>query len=84
MHCMLTSLGAGIQSRRQEKHVKEQFEISYFVCFPRTILYGWLRWNSPNNYSEFLKKKGGKDQESIQSSTTPDPGYFTEKWQKRN
>ena len=22
-----------------------------------------------------LSKKGGKDQESIQSSTTPDPGY---------
>ena len=24
-------------------------------------------------------KKGGKDQESIQSSTTPDPGYHMEK-----
>ena len=23
----------------------------------------------------FSSKKGGKDQESIQSSTTPDPGY---------
>ena len=27
-------------------------------------------------------KKGGKDQESIQSSTTPDPGYHMERWQK--
>ena len=27
------------------------------------------------------KKKGGKDQESIQSSTTPDPGYHMGKWQ---
>ena len=27
-------------------------------------------------------KKGGKDQESIQSSTTPDPEYHTGKWQK--
>ena len=29
-------------------------------------------------------KKGGEDQESIQSSTTPDPGYHMEKWQKHN
>ena len=27
-------------------------------------------------------KKGGKDQESIQSSTTPDPEYHMGKWQK--
>ena len=26
-------------------------------------------------------KKGGKDQESIQSRTTPDPGYHMGKWQ---
>ena len=24
---------------------------------------------------EYKSKKGGKDQETIQSSTTPDPGY---------
>ena len=29
-------------------------------------------------------KKGGKDQESIKSSTTPDPGYHMGKWQKHN
>ena len=29
-------------------------------------------------------KKGCKDQESIQSSTTADPGYHMEKWQKHN
>ena len=29
-------------------------------------------------------KKGGKDQESIQSSTTPDLGYHVGKWQKHN
>ena len=29
-------------------------------------------------------KKGGKDQESIQSSTTPDPGHHMRKWQKHN
>ena len=29
-------------------------------------------------------KKGGKDQQSIQSSTTPDPGYHMEKRQKHN
>ena len=28
-----------------------------------------------------LKVKSDKDQESIQSSTTPDPGYHMEKWQ---
>ena len=30
-----------------------------------------------NNIGDWLiqSKKGGKDQESIQSSTTPDPGY---------
>ena len=29
-------------------------------------------------------KKGGKDEESIQSSTTPDPGYHMGKWQTHN
>ena len=29
-------------------------------------------------------KKGDKDQELIQSSTTPDPGYHMGKWQKYN
>ena len=28
---------------------------------------------------QYESKKGGKDQESIQSSTTPDPGYHTGK-----
>ena len=32
----------------------------------------------------YKSKKGGKDQESIQSSTTPDPGYYMGKWQKHN
>ena len=29
-------------------------------------------------------KKGSKYQESIQSSTTPDPGYHMGNWQKHN
>ena len=29
-------------------------------------------------------KKEAKDQESIQSSTTPDPGYHVGKWQTHN
>ena len=29
-------------------------------------------------------KKGAKDQESIHSSTTPDPGYHIRKWQRHN
>ena len=29
-------------------------------------------------------KKGGKDQESIQSSATLDQGYHMGKWQKQN
>ena len=29
-------------------------------------------------------KKDGKDQESIQSSTTPDPGYHMGKWHNHN
>ena len=29
----------------------------------------------------YVCKKGGKEQEYIQSSTTPDPGYHMEKWQ---
>ena len=29
---------------------------------------------------KFQNKKGGKDQESIQLSITPDPGYHLEKW----
>ena len=29
-------------------------------------------------------KKGGRDQESTQSSITPDPGYHMGKWQKHN
>ena len=35
-------------------------------------------------YLQDQSRKGGKDQESIQSSTTPDPGYHMEKWQKHN
>ena len=33
--------------------------------------------------SIYKNKKGGKVQESIQSSTTPDPGYHIGKWQKQ-
>ena len=32
----------------------------------------------------YKSKKGDKDQELIQSSTTPDPKYHTEQWQKYN
>ena len=32
----------------------------------------------------YVSKNGGKDQESIQSSTTPDLGYHMGKWQKHN
>ena len=32
----------------------------------------------------YKSKKDGKDQESIQSSTTPDPGYHMGKWQQLN
>ena len=31
-----------------------------------------------------LSKKDGKDQESIQSSNTPGPGYHMGKWQNHN
>ena len=31
--------------------------------------------NKTNTEHYIISKKGGKDQESIQSSTTPDPGY---------
>ena len=34
---------------------------------------------SSESWLLFQSKKGGKDQESIQSSTTPDPGYHMEK-----
>ena len=36
-----------------------------------------LQRSESNNIGDWLiqSKKGGKDQESIQSSTTPDPGY---------
>ena len=41
--------------------------------------------NSKKNARFSLKsKKGGKDQESKQSSTTPDPGYHMGKRQKHN
>ena len=33
-------------------------------------------------YIPILSKEEGKDQESIQSSTTPDPGHWLGKWQK--
>ena len=33
------------------------------------------------HYNYFESKKEGKDQESIQSSTTPDPGY---QWESDN
>ena len=32
----------------------------------------------------YLSKNDGKDQETIQSSTTPDPEYHMGKWQKYN
>ena len=34
--------------------------------------------------AQYESKKGGKDQESIQSSTTPDPGYQMVKYQPHN
>ena len=37
----------------------------------------WL----PNHNQNTVSKKEGKDQESIQSSTTPDPGY---QWESDN
>ena len=33
------------------------------------------------NWNPKKAAQGGKDQESIQSSTTPDPGYHMGKWQ---
>ena len=41
---------------------------------------------TPMDFPHFhpYSKNGGKDQESIQSSTTPDPGYHMGKLQKHN
>ena len=35
-------------------------------------------------FKSLHSKKEDKDQESIQSSTTPDPGYHMGKWQNHN
>ena len=40
--------------------------------------------NTPLNKLQKKSKKGGKDQESIQSSTTPDIGYHIRKYKKHN
>ena len=41
----------------------------------------WLgTWHVSSQAKGTKSKKGGKDQESIQSSTTPDPGYHMGKW----
>ena len=45
----------------------------------------WLLKTKTLEYSFFLSfenREEGKDQESIQSSTTPDPGNRMGKWQK--
>ena len=41
-------------------------------------------WSGFNISQDAKKSKEGKDQESIQSSTTPDPGHHMGKWQKHN
>ena len=52
--------------------------------FCTTIITIWVR-NYLIAVSENVhSKKDSKDQESIQSSTTPYPGYHKEKWQKLN
>ena len=49
--------------------------------FLMILLHKWhFKWESQDSKS----KKDGKDQESIQLSTTPDPGYHMGKWQKHN
>ena len=41
------------------------------------------KYHEQMSFHKQIKKKG-KDQESIQSSTTPDPGYQWGKWQCHN
>ena len=55
------------------------------ICFGRvTPMDGvFYPWCYPSFYS-FYPKKDDKDQETIQSSTTPDPGYNMGKYQKYN
>ena len=36
-----------------------------------------IKINNRKSFKLYKSRKGGKDQESIQSSTTPDPGYHT-------
>ena len=38
-----------------------------------------MQWN---NLIELSNTEEGKDQESIESNTTPDPGHHMGKWQK--
>ena len=46
-------------------------------AFSLSKKYPLFQRSESNNIDDWLiqSKKGGKDQESIQSSTTPDPGY---------
>ena len=50
----------------------------YFDNMVRKVYPAELQVNKANT-SDTYSKKSGKDKESIQSSTTPDPGYHMEK-----
>ena len=60
------SKGFGMEQVITQLAVKILFDdYSVFYDMMRTIIGDWL----------MQSKKDGKDQESIQSSSTPDPGY---------
>ena len=47
------------------------------------VVLDWIdSWSLQPYLLLYKSKKGSKDQESVQSSITPDPGYHMEKWQK--
>ena len=52
--------------------------LTYVMCHHREKI------KSIRLCSKIKTKKGGKDQETIQSSTTPEPGYLMGKYQKYN
>ena len=68
------------------------FLVNYIMVLAESVALttskGWEIVAFSTNSNELAQfnqsKKGSKDQESIQSSTTPVPGYHMGKWQKYN
>ena len=64
--------------------VKSSSEILLLLSHKKCLAWQFTNLNNASSQRHNQCKKDGKDQETIQSSTTPDPGYHMGRKQKYN